>query len=215
MNHTFAQCHPERPHEARGLCKSCYDIHRFKGDFGINKPSSCHPKVRAYARTLCLPCYAERKKLNLPLPPRTRVNKIAKCHPEQKHYSNGLCRDCYLNHLRKSFGPAVCHPNRIAYRKKDRLCRACVSRKGYQDRGTRYWRHGTTREDYEKQLKKQDYKCAICGRCNNKFVIDHDHKTGGLRGILCVPCNAILGQWKDSISIAQTAFEYLSTGGVW
>jgi hypothetical protein len=57
--------------------------------------------------------------------------------------------------------------------------------------------------------------CNICGtkdfsRSNGgKFHIDHDHKTGQVRGFLCHCCNLLLGYAKDNIEILAIAIEYL------
>lgn len=74
---------------------------------------------------------------------------------------------------------------------------------------------GITLEDYNNLLVKQDYKCAICGSKlpkNSKtkhLVVDHDHKTGKVRGLLCQCCNFGLGQFGDSIENLKNAIKYL------
>lgn len=77
--------------------------------------------------------------------------------------------------------------------------------------------YGITIEDYDTMLKSQDYKCAIC-RCSiedlgeykyRPLFIDHNHKTGKIRGLLCNNCNFILGHAKDDISILENAIKYL------
>ena len=60
-----------------------------------------------------------------------------------------------------------------------------------------------TPEQYNNMLKAQDNKCAICGKefCkDNPPFVDHDHKTGKIRGLLCNMCNLHLGiyeRYKD------------------
>ena len=60
-----------------------------------------------------------------------------------------------------------------------------------------------TPEQYDNILKAQNNKCAICGKKfskNNPPFIDHDHKTGKIRGLLCNICNLHLGiheKYKD------------------
>jgi hypothetical protein len=54
-------------------------------------------------------------------------------------------------------------------------------------------------------------KCAICGKplkWGNSHV-DHDHKTGKLRGVLCMACNYGIGCFKDSEAILRSAIKYL------
>jgi hypothetical protein len=42
--------------------------------------------------------------------------------------------------------------------------------------------------------------------------VDHDHRTGAVRGLLCVDCNVALGRFKDDIEAVRRAAEYL---GLW
>jgi len=64
-------------------------------------------------------------------------------------------------------------------------------------------------------LKVQRGKCAICGRALSGLRIlrsaclDHDHKTGEIRGVLCHPCNLVIGNAKDSIAVLEKAVSYL------
>lgn len=46
------------------------------------------------------------------------------------------------------------------------------------------------------EFEKQEYKCLICEQEMNNPQVDHDHKTGLFRGILCVPCNNGLGIYE-------------------
>lgn len=55
--------------------------------------------------------------------------------------------------------------------------------------------YGLNQEIYDQILLKQEGKCAICKISfkNEKPCIDHNHETGKVRGLLCGPCNIILG----------------------
>lgn len=76
---------------------------------------------------------------------------------------------------------------------------------------------GVTIEDYNKLVEKQNGLCAICGQVEtveNQFgprslCVDHDHKTGKVRGLLCSLCNHLLGNAKDNLEILQKAITYL------
>jgi hypothetical protein len=63
----------------------------------------------------------------------------------------------------------------------------------------------------ENMIQKQDNKCEICeNELISKYtVIDHCHKTGNVRGILCGSCNTMLGFSKDSIKNLKSAQKYL------
>lgn len=72
---------------------------------------------------------------------------------------------------------------------------------------------GFTSEQYQEVLKKQHYKCAICGasleKFKKRFHIDHSHATGDFRGLLCVRCNMALGLFKDNTKLLREASSYL------
>lgn len=58
-------------------------------------------------------------------------------------------------------------------------------------------------------LAGQDGRCAIC-RTAEAVHVDHDHTTGQVRGMLCFPCNAALGQLGDRPEVLRRALSYLS-----
>lgn len=72
-------------------------------------------------------------------------------------------------------------------------------------------------EQYLDIAEKQKYKCAICGQDNfpmkdcssGALVVDHDHTTGEIRGLLCHNCNRALGLLQDNKSYLQSALNYL------
>jgi hypothetical protein len=70
--------------------------------------------------------------------------------------------------------------------------------------------YGLTKAEYENLLALYDGKCGICGRCK-PLVIDHNHRTGAVRGLLCRSCNTAIGLFGDSLEILALAKEYLST----
>lgn len=77
----------------------------------------------------------------------------------------------------------------------------------------RYW--DMTPEMFEDLLNKHDRGCGICHKKERSserkpLVIDHDHTTGEIRGILCDNCNRGLGLLKDSQEILQQAIAYLN-----
>lgn len=62
--------------------------------------------------------------------------------------------------------------------------------------------------------RRQEHRCGICGRYEGtsplaRFVVDHCHTTGRVRGILCGSCNTALGKFSDDITTLQRAIAYL------
>ncbi len=75
-------------------------------------------------------------------------------------------------------------------------------------------RYGITIEDYAYMFNAQNGKCKICTRLHSKFarglVVDHNHNTGSIRGLLCDPCNRALGYFRDSVIVMSNAIEYIN-----
>lgn len=59
-----------------------------------------------------------------------------------------------------------------------------------------------------KQIKAEVKECVICGE-QDKLVVDHDHVTGQIRGLLCNHCNRGLGHFRDSPMLLEFAAQYL------
>lgn len=66
-----------------------------------------------------------------------------------------------------------------------------------------------TRAAFEMRLEAQGGRCLICDQIPDKIVVDHDHRTGVVRGLLCGPCNRALGHLRDQPGLCLAAAEYL------
>jgi hypothetical protein len=75
--------------------------------------------------------------------------------------------------------------------------------------------YGIDMNEYIKKLNEQQKCCAICkattpGQNNIKrFSVDHCHKTGRVRGLLCSNCNKGIGLLRDNTKILEAAIQYL------
>ena len=72
--------------------------------------------------------------------------------------------------------------------------------------------YGITLDYFESMLSKQNGGCAICGGTGwgkGGPNVDHDHKTGKVRGLLCACCNMSIGGLGDDPKIVRRAAEYL------
>lgn len=97
---------------------------------------------------------------------------------------------------------------RIAY---DAKRRETAERRAYERNLKLVNKYGITQDEYDTLAKAQDHLCAICKVQPNdqRFNVDHCHKVGTVRGLLCHHCNLALGHFKDSIESLQNAIEYL------
>ena len=68
--------------------------------------------------------------------------------------------------------------------------------------------YGLTLEKFDALVVSQNGRCAICGD-RDELVVDHDHETGCLRGLLCQHCNTGLGRFRDNLNSLQKAIDYL------
>ncbi len=141
----------------------------------------------------------------------------AECY---KWYSGPKCAPCYqatrkLNHrehvLKLNHESAKrCKPRINKYLAKYRI--------GYKKSQLNNYlkcKYGITLEQFEGKLKEQSGLCAICRRAGSgrtqstRMVVDHNHTTGKFRGVLCHPCNAALGLFRDCPDILVKAAGYL------
>ena len=72
--------------------------------------------------------------------------------------------------------------------------------------------YGISLADYNRMLKAQGGGCAICGRKSKTRAldVDHSHKTGKVRGILCHRCNRGLTWFGDNPVLFRKAAKYLA-----
>ena len=69
-------------------------------------------------------------------------------------------------------------------------------------------RYGPTPEQYDEMFAAQNGQCLLCGK-KAKLIVDHDHETGRVRGLLCHPCNTELGAFGDDAEVLRRAADYL------
>lgn len=214
-------CHPDRPAVTRGLCSPCYR----RKLASSRQPSSCHPDRPEYVvgSRSCAPCYSRAwrqdkpKSLCHPEFPehvkgsgtcqscynaaRKKVQADSTCHPGQPEAlkGKGVCHSCYDKARRDTRARAKCHPDRPQHVKSTGLCASCALQKN---------RFGIV-------VPREGLNCEICRSLLKMGVgqsaVDHDHKTGAIRGVLCGACNKMLGFAKDNIDTLRAAIAYLES----
>lgn len=102
-------------------------------------------------------------------------------------------------------------------------CRECAAyyraqrpgQKEYNRAAQLRCKYGIETAEWDRLFEGQGRACAICRREEfgvKKPAVDHCHRTGVIRGLLCGPCNRALGYMRDDPEILQRAIAYL--GGV-
>lgn len=118
------------------------------------------------------------------------------------------------------------------YRRR-RACKSCVrehqrqfrdARPGYNHANNLLRRYGISVDEYKTLLANHNFACAICKveipdaigyKGKRSGVVDHNHETGDVRGILCSKCNLVLGHARESTQILYQAIVYLSERGAY
>lgn len=129
--------------------------------------------------------------------------RLARRTTHKGKYETYICRPCDLKKKKKWYDAnkdKILAEQRAAYPKR-RMKQAWTHLKK---------RFGISESEYLKKLRDQMYLCDVCRLPNGKtLAVDHDHKTGKLRSLLCSHCNIGLGCFKDSPELLRAAASYL------
>lgn len=92
-------------------------------------------------------------------------------------------------------------------------CLDCMRQARRPDNRTGLEIYGLDEAAFNEMLWSQGGVCKICMQPNGdkRLVVDHDHATGAVRGLLCSLCNSGLGFFKDSLFNLEGAIRYLLT----
>ena len=148
----------------------------------------------------CLVC----KKSVLNFPSRKRKFCSHKCSSVLRNELKSIvCKNCG-----KELKQTSSRQERCGNTDKKGSCSYKHNRSLAKDR-TLMKRYGVTRGEHNEMLKRQNFRCAICVR-KVKLVVDHCHKTGEIRGLLCSKCNSALGMLRDNTFLLEKALNYLA-----
>jgi hypothetical protein len=73
-------------------------------------------------------------------------------------------------------------------------------------------KYGITSDAFERLLDSQGGRCAVCGGTGwgkKGPHLDHDHRTGAVRGIVCLSCNFAMGWIREDAQVAKNMAAYL------
>jgi len=207
---------PEQKAKGIAYKKAYYIAHRKEilakaKEYRVTNPEKRRACIRAYYIANREKCLARGKAYNI-------------AHREER---NAHAKAYRANHREERLAYsriyAITHKGEIRARQKDyrakhreeiaasgsayRKARPGIEHKWHLQR-----KYSMSQEEFDALLLKQSGACAICGsgKWNGKGPhVDHDHKTGNVRGILCNACNTALGMVGDDPMIARSMAHYL------
>jgi len=184
-------------------------------------------------KTTCRDCYDNKKN-----DPRQKEWAELSKKRDNERISQGLCRNC--PDKQQVDGTQICQDCRDKNSKRKRKyipgnCRNHTSREAVfglkhclECLDTQRWTHlfntyGLTKDQYLTECQRLQNKCVICkydclpmGETKDRkilFHLDHCHKTGLIRGVICHACNYSLGAFKENEEIikifGENVFNYL------
>ena len=197
-----------------GLHSWCSTCNR---EYAKSRPKINHPaKMTGYK--ICTKCYMLKS-----------IHKFSR-NIRSSDGRMGICKQCDSNiKLLRPIRTSVMSGNKVCVRcnksksvllfyKDNRAsdgrqstCKECSAK---SQRKSKYMRRfGLSLEEYEDMANRQNDSCSICGIhrsfLNKDLVVDHNHITGKIRGLLCDTCNRAIGLLKDNIDVLLNAITYL------
>lgn len=105
-------------------------------------------------------------------------------------------------------------PSKYAIHGRGWVCKKCraITAAAWRNKNLPLF-YGISTEQYEQLLETRGTRCPICGDKNESPNIDHCHKTGKVRGLLCGRCNTALGMLRDNPRACLRAAIYLQSAG--
>jgi hypothetical protein len=140
-----------------------------------------------------------------------RTSSDNKCgHLDRPYHGNGLCDRCYRRSKTEEYSPygskaprrlplgefATCHPHMRMHHSSG-LCSTCYN--AMHEYGA----------DFKVLYEQQDGICKVCRESfdNSRIVVDHNHTTGAVRGLVCDGCNIKIGVIESALY--ETVLAYL------
>ena len=190
----------DRPHKARGYCQTHY--------MQLKRGAPVTPQIKVRIRDKPPECVEDG--CNEPVKAkgycRTHYQRLlrhghVKNRDRAKPFATCSIKSCD-NHV---YALGICHPHYLK---------------------TRDWREqGFTAQDYERLFEAQNGVCAICAKPETvidsrygktkDLAIDHCHKSGKIRALLCSNCNRGLGLFNDDIELLAKARAYVLSHADW
>jgi hypothetical protein len=132
------------------------------------------------------------------------------CHPDRAYFAKDLCKMCYDKNYNKEYY----NNKKEGILKAKKILRKTKNSEEMKNnaRKKHLWKiYRITPEDWEKISKFQGDVCAISGKPKKtkNLALDHDHKTGKIRGLLSMGINRGLSMFNDDPELLRKAADYL------
>ena len=142
-----------------------------------------------------------------------------KCGSTERYTVSSDCRQCTIKKTtkRNKEDPKY-REYQQQYREKNTLTQKEYHKLWYQENNEKVYeynlkkKYGIIYAEYEKMLTEQKGLCAICGKAeaeNKRLAVDHCHRTGKIRSLLCGKCNKAIGLLDDDPELMKQAIEYM------
>ena len=133
------------------------------------------------------------------------LNEFSKTKQLKSGYK-AHCKVCHNNINKKYYSNENNYKRQVLWAKANPESR----KKSYRKNKIKK-EYGLSWDEYLSLIEKFNNSCGICGGKDLiNLSIDHNHKPGEVRGLLCNNCNNGLGRFKDSFSLLNKAIEYLN-----
>ena len=188
-------------------CSFCRNLFfKEKGKTGIYKTQYCSKKCQTESRKFDLKDSDTKKCI---------ICKIEKPRTLEYYYARNVSPDGLTPRCKECLKP-IKADIAVKYREASPEKVKATNKNGHLKR-----KYGITLEEYKKILENQKHLCLICNQPETRkhkgnkvdLVVDHCHKTGKFRGLICDSCNVGLARFKDNPEILQGAINYLNEYG--
>mgnify|MGYP000650381620 CR=1 FL=1 len=169
--------------------------------------SNGHLSKRYTSSSNCVQCIADRRgkdQITTNGKPRTSSINIelaaaALSNGETTYIANGICKHGHKLRYCVTHNCVECDKKRQDYWRHDRKWKRIEKE------------YGLSQSGFNEMVNSQFGRCAICAEnlSNSHTHVDHCHTSGKVRGILCNPCNNMIGHAKDNIQALRAAADYL------
>lgn len=134
-----------------------------------------------------------------------KITTPPSCHPDRPYYSKNLCEPCYQAQDK--------WPSTLEQRR--RWNKTYHDRHPNARRDSWLWTSYRIRaSDYDEILHRQEGHCFFCDATESSkgrpLVVDHDHKTGLVRALLCDKHNIFIGALEQNLELLNDALDYIS-----